>query len=132
MTWPVVEYGHQDPILTFNRYAITGVFVYRGSAIRQLAHMMIFGDNPNGEIFCVDADHLPNGGQDALRRLMFNDNGTPKTLLQLIREKNAAQGREAAPRADLRIGAGADGQLFILNKRDGVIRVLVPDSAAAR
>ena len=63
---------------------------------------------------------------------MFNDNGMPKTLLQLIREKNAAQGKEAALRADLRIGAGADGQLFILNKRDGVIRLLVPDSATSR
>jgi hypothetical protein len=132
LTWPVVEYGHQDPILPFNRYAITGVFVYRDSAIRQLAHMMIFGDNPNGEIFCVDADHLPNGGQDTIRRVMFNDKGTAKTLLQLIREKNAAQGKEAAPRADMRMGMGTNGQLFILNKRDGIIRLLVPDRSAKR
>ena len=74
----------------------------------------------------------PNGGQDAIRRIMFNDKGTRKTLLQLIREKNAAQGKEAAPRADMRIGVGPNGQLFILNKRDGVIRLLVPDRATAR
>ena len=132
MTWPVVEYDHRDPILGFNRYAITGVYIYRGTAIRQLEHLMIFGDNPNGELFCVDADHLPAGGQSAIRRLLFDDNGTPRTLLQLIREKNAVQGKEAALRADLRIGSGADGQLFILNKRDGVIRLLVPSSATAR
>ena len=59
----------------------------------------------------------------------FNDKGTPKTLLQLIREKNAAQGKDAAPRADMRMGVGPDGQLFILNKRDGVVRLIVPDSA---
>ena len=132
LTWPVVEYDHRDPILVVNRYAITGVFVYRGTGIRQLEHLMIFGDNPSGEIFYVDADNLPNGGQSAIRRFMFNDKGTRKTLLQLIREKNAAQGKEAALRADLRMGVGPNGQLFILNKRDGVIRLLVPDSATAR
>ena len=87
---------------------------------------MIFGDNPSGEIFYVNADNLPNGGQDAIRRILFNDKGTPKTLLQLIQEKNAAQGKTPAPRADLRFGRGPNGQIFVLNKRDGVIRLLVP------
>jgi len=73
-----------------------------------------------------------HGGQRAIRRLMFNDEGVHKSLLQLIREKNAAQGKEAAPRADMRMGVGPGGQLFILNKRDGVIRLLVPDRALAR
>jgi hypothetical protein len=132
MTWPVVEYDHRDPIFGVNRFAITGVLVYRDHAIRQLENLMIFGDNPSGEIFYVDAGHLPNGGQSAVRRLMFNDNGMLKTLLQLIREKNAAQGREAAPRADMRMGVGTSGQLFILNKRDGIIRLLVPDRATKR
>jgi glucose/arabinose dehydrogenase len=130
LTWPVVEYDHRDPLLPFNRFAITGVFVYRGTAIRQLQHLMIFGDNPNGELFYVDADHLPEGGQSAIRRIMFNDHGVSKTLLQLIREKNAIQGKEAALRADLRIGAGTDAQVFILNKHDGIIRLLVPDRAS--
>ena len=94
--------------------------------IKQLQNLMIFGDNPSGEIFYVNADKLPAGGQDPIRRIMFNDKGTNKTLLQLIREKNAAQGKPAAPRADLRMGRGPDGQIFILNKRDGVIRLLVP------
>lgn len=129
MTWPVIEFDHRDPLL--QRVAITGVYVYRGTAIPQLAHLMIFGDNPSGEIFYVDADRLPQGGQSAIRRIMFNDKGTRKTLLQLIREKNAALGKEAAPRADLRMGVGPNGQLFILNKRDGIIRLLVPGSAAA-
>jgi hypothetical protein len=132
LTFPVVEFDHTDPLLV-TRYAITGVVIYRSNAIRQLQDLMLFGDNPNGEIFFVDADKLrSHSGQSGIRRLMFNDKGTRKSLLQLIREKNAAQGRDAAPRADMRLGVGPNGQVFILNKRDGVIRLLVPDSARSR
>ena len=54
-----------------------------------------------------------------------SDKGETKTLLQVIKEKNAQQGKMPATRADLRMGMGPNGQLFILNKRDGVIRLLV-------
>jgi len=47
-------------------------------------------------------------------------------LLQLIKEKNAAQGKMPAARADLRFGPGANGQIFVLNKQDGTIRLIVP------
>lgn len=124
LTYPIAEYDHRDPL--FTRAAITGVYAYRDNKIKALSNKLIFGDNPSGEIFYVDADNQPKGGQDAIRRIMFNDKGTSKTLLQLIREKNAAAGRPAAPRADLRLGMGPDGQLFVMNKRDGVIRVIVP------
>jgi hypothetical protein len=128
MTWPIVEFDHRDPL--FQRAAVTGVIVYRQTAIKQLAHLLIFGDNPSGQIFYVDADNLPNGGQAAVRQILFNDKGTRKTLLQLIVEKNTAQGKEPAARADLRFGEGPQGRIFILNKRDGVIRELVPDSTS--
>jgi glucose/arabinose dehydrogenase len=124
MTWPVAEYDHSDPLLT--RAAVTGVYVYRDKEIKQLQNLLIFGDNPSGEIFYLNADKLPAGGQDQIRRVLFNDKGTNKTLLQLIREKNAAQGKPPAPRADLRMGRGPRGQIFILNKRDGIVRLLVP------
>ena len=74
LTWPVAEFDHSDPILA-SRYAITGVVVYRGTAIRQLENLMIFGDNPNGEIFYVNADDLPQGGQSAIRRIMLQRQG---------------------------------------------------------
>jgi hypothetical protein len=124
MTWPVAEFDHTDPLL--NRAAITGVYVYRQGNVKQLQNLMLFGDNPSGEIFYLHADKLPTGGQDQLRRIMFDDKGTNKTLLQLIREKNTAQGKPAAPRADLRLGRGAGNQIFIMNKRDNTIRVFVP------
>jgi hypothetical protein len=100
--------------------------VYRQNEIKALANRLLFGDNPSGEIFHVTADKLPQGGQEAIRRVLFNDGGTRKTLLQLIQAKNTAQGKKPATRADLRFGPGPDGRVFILNKRDGVIRVLVP------
>jgi glucose/arabinose dehydrogenase len=125
VTYPIVEFDHTDPL--FQRsVAITGVFVYRESAIRQLTNKLIFGDNPSGELFYVDADNLPSGGQGAIRRILLDDNGTTKTLLQLIQEKNLSQGKPPAKRADMRINVGPEGKIFVLNKADGVIRQLVP------
>ena len=123
LTWPIVEFDHRDPL--FQRAAVTGVIVARQTAIRQLQNLLIFGDNPSGQIFYVDADTLPNGGQAAIRQILFNDKGSRKTLLQLIVEKNTAQGKEVAARADLRFGEGPQGRIFVLNKRDGIIREFV-------
>ena len=128
MTYPVVEYGQLDPLLQGNS-AVTGGVVYRHNAIRQLANLLIFGDNPSGEIFYVNADKLPEGGQDAVRRILFDANGESKTLLDLIKERNVKQGKPPATRADLRFGLGPDGQVFVLNKRDGMIRLLVADGS---
>jgi hypothetical protein len=127
MIYPIVEYGQIDPVLlpSANCAAIGGI-IYRQKAIPQLANLLIFGDNPSGEIFYVNADKLPNGMQDPIRRILLNDKGESKTLLQLVREKNMSQGKKPANRADLRFGEGPNGQVFILNKYDGVIRLLVP------
>jgi hypothetical protein len=124
VTYPIVEFDHTDPL--FQRsVAVTGVFAYRDAAIPQLRNKLLFGDNPSGEIFYVDADHLPKGGQDSIRRVLFDDNGTTKTLFQLIQEKNRSQGRAPAKRADMRFNVAADGRIFVMNKMDGVIRMLV-------
>jgi hypothetical protein len=125
VTYPIVEYGQLDPLFQPNSAAIGGL-IYRQTKLPQLTNLLLFGDNPSGEIFYVNADNLPNGGQDPIRRVLLNDNGASKTFLQVIKEKNAAQGKPAATRADLRFAEGPDGQIFLLNKRDGIIRVLVP------
>ena len=125
VTYPIVEYGQLDPLLQSSS-AVTGVYVYRRSEIPQLANLVLFGDNPSGEVFYFSADKLPRGGQSSIRRILFNDNGVSKTLLELIKEKNVKQGKMPATRADLRFGLGPDGQILILNKRDGTIRLLVP------
>ena len=126
-----MEYGQLDPLLQ-SQSAITGVHVYRSDAIPQLANLVLFGDFPSGEMFYIQADQLPGGGQDAIRRILLNDGGESKTLLQVIREKNVRQGKPPVTRADLRYAAGPDDQVFLLNKHDGTIRLLVPDAVASR
>ena len=124
ITYPTVEWGQPDPLLQ-SQSAATGVVAYRHDAIPQLTNRLLFGDFPAGEIFWVSADDLPEGGQDAIRRVLIRDGGARRTLLELIQAENAAQGREPATRVDLRLAAGPDGRLFLLNKHDGVIREVV-------
>jgi len=125
VTYPVAEYGQPDPLLQ-SQSAATGVHVYRANAVPRIANMVLWGDNPSGEVWAISADDIPNGGQAPIRRVLLNDRGTPKTLLQLIRERNAQQARGPAGRADLRLGSGPEGQAVLLNKQDGVVRMLVP------
>lgn len=125
LTFPIVEYAQIDPLF-LPTVAITMGPVYRRNTIPQLANLLLFGDNPSGEVFYLKADQLPSGGQDAIRRVLFNYNGeSARTLLDLVRAKNVEQGKTPATRVDLRFGQGANGEIFLLNKRDCVIRMLV-------
>ena len=124
ITYPVAEYGQLDPLLQRSA-AVTGVVVHREGTIPQLQDRVLFGDFPSGEIFHIDADDLPAGGQNAMGRVLFRDGGESKTLLQLIQAKNAEQGRNIATRSDLHFGTGPGGRVFVLNKQDGVIREIV-------
>lgn len=125
MIFPIVEFDHTDPLFPSSRLAATGIYAYREKEMKQLTGMLIFGDNPSGEIFYLNADKLPAGGQ-AFHRVLFNDHGQTKTLLQLVKEKNAHEGRPSVIRADLRMGVGPKGQIFVMDKYDGTIRLLVP------
>jgi hypothetical protein len=125
MTYPIAEYGQVDPLLQ-NQSAASGLVVYRGKEIPQLANLLLFTDNPSGELFYVSADKLPSGGQDPIRRVVFGSEGDFKTFLQLIQAKNQSQGKKPAPRADLRLILGPANQIFMINKGDGTIRVITP------
>ena len=122
-TYPVVEYGQPDPLLQPSS-AATGLVVYRDDLIPQLANLVLFGDNPSGEVFFFDADTLPSGGQASIRRVLLRSGGETKTLLEMIQHANQVQGRDVAQRADLRFGSGPSGHVYLLNKRDGIIRRL--------
>ncbi len=127
MTYPIVEWDQLDPILLPNNSSSSvGVIVYRSTRVPQLTNRLLFGDMPAGELFHVSADDLPKGGQDAIRRVLFvTAPGTaPRKFLEIIQEKNKAQGKNPATRADLRFDANAAGQIFLLNKADGTLRVI--------
>ena len=125
ITYPIAEYGQLDPLLQ-PRSAAGGVMVYRDDAIPQLQGRVLFADFPQGELFHLAADDLPDGGQDAIRRVLLRDGDDTKRLLELVVAKTEEQGREPAVRVDLRLGAGPDGRVFLMNKHDGLIREIVP------
>ncbi len=126
VTFPVAEYGQLDPLLQPSS-AASGVHVYRDGDIPQLEGLVLFTDLPSGEILYIDADDLPNGGQAPIGRVLLDDEGVAKTVLEIVREKNADQGRPPATRVDLHLAAGPNGEVLLLNKHDGVVRMLVPD-----
>lgn len=127
VTYPVAEYGQLDPLFQ-PQSAASGVHVYRGTEIPQLADLVLFTDLPSGEILHVDADDLPAGGQAPIGRVLLNEGGEATTVLDVVRAKNLEQGRDPATRVDLHLAGGPDGQVFLLNKHDGVLRRLVPDT----
>ena len=123
VTYPIVEFDHVDPVFKAS-VAITGIVVYRGDAIPELKDKLLFGDIVSGEVFYVHADAPHDGGQDEIRRVLFSHEGETKTLLQLVQESGRQQELREITRADMRFGTGPDDQVFLLNKRDGVIRRL--------
>lgn len=123
MTFPIAEYAQSDPLLQ-NQSAASGLVVYRGTEIPALANGVLWCDLPSGEMFFVSADALPSGGQNVLRRILLNNGGKEQNILEVIRDRNAGMGKDAPRRVDLRIGEGPNGDVYLLNKADGVIRKL--------
>jgi len=124
VAYPIAEWDQNDPLMQ-NNSAASGLVVYRGTEVPQLANRVIFTDMPSGEIFQVSADQLPAGGQSPIRRVLINSSGAAKTMLAVVQEKNAAQGKKPATRVDLRINMGPENQIFLINKADGTIRVVL-------
>jgi glucose/arabinose dehydrogenase len=116
-TYPVAQYDHDEGS------AVVGGFVYRGTLLPQLQGKYVFGDLVNGRIFVVDVDELVQGSQAQVEELTLLRNGTPTTLLALL-------GNDF--RADLRFGLDDAGEIYLLTKRDGMVRMLVPEPSAGQ
>jgi len=124
--YPIAEYDHIDPLL-LRASAVSGLAVVRDSGVAEVENYILFGELLTGEMFAVPADkqNLYNG-QSENRRVLFDDgSGEAKTLLQMVQEEYSERGLEPPFRMDLRFGSGADNQVYILNKYDGIIRRLV-------
>ena len=134
VTYPVVEYDRHDPLFWLTGYvAVTGVVVCRECNVPQLNGKVLFGDVASGVLMYFPADGAPTrGGPESIRQVLLVDSagrrwagGRGKTLLKLVQEKRVAQGRDQpGHRVDLRFGTSASGDVFLITKRDGVIRRL--------
>ena len=120
-TYPIAEYMHYSSLGN----AVTTGPVYRGATIPALVGRLLFSDFVNGVPYTLDADNLPDGGQDAITELRLRVNGTELSFLDRIHQVNAA-----ATRADLRFGTDAAANVYFLDKQDSVIRRVVTTPVA--
>jgi hypothetical protein len=134
---PVAEWEHAvvlaphpsplPPGLALNSDAVTMGEVFRGAGIPQLDGMLMAGDNPKGVFYILDVDSDPlDGGGEGWSELIATDesSGQQKRLITMINEERALLGLPEANRADLRFSVNTPGEVFILNKQDGVLRML--------
>lgn len=116
--YPAAQYSHLDGA------AVVGGFVYRGSRVPQLRGQYVFGDIANGRVFHVPVSELlkvdvltATVPPAVVHELQLLSNGVPTTMIQQV----------AHQRVDLRFGTDADGEIYLLSKRDGMVRTLVPE-----
>ena len=130
--YPVAIYDHNEG------QAISGGFAYHGR-VEALHGKFVFGDLTRGRLFAAD-----------LAAMKAADDGIPRTVApveeiqlyvldasgrrvyvsfrELIERTNGA----TATRADLHLGQSRDGEIFVMSRQDGMIRMLVPDEGWER
>lgn len=123
---PVAAYSHSGFVqgATTGSRAITVGEVAIGTNIAGLDGNLLLGDFPNGIIYYFDPliDPLDGGSDGLTELLLLDESGQQVRLIDLIRE---TRNNNSLSRADLRFSLGTDGEVFILNKHDGVIRRLI-------
>ncbi len=130
-TYPVAIYDHNDGV------AVSGGFAYHGR-IPQLRGKFVFGDVNRGRIFAADLaamkaadDGVPITVAPVEEIQLYYRNAAGERVYTSFRELvERAMGATMA-RTDLHISQSGDGELFLTSRQDGMIRMLVPDSAEA-
>jgi hypothetical protein len=128
-TYPVAIYDHSEG------NAISAGFAYHGR-IAALRGKFVFGDIQRGRVFAAD-----------LAEMKKADDGIPQTVAAVeevqLYVRDARGNRDYvsfrdlvertmggnATRADLHLSRTGDGELLLTSRQDGMIRMLVPDSA---
>lgn len=116
-TYPVAAFDHNPPpghpLCSDSGHAISGGFVYRGSALPALRGKYVFTDLVDGRIFYTDARDMRRGQPMAqIRQLMvYTSDGVRTTMRDLVGNN----------RVDLRIGRDAEGELYLIAKANGKI-----------
>lgn len=116
-TYPVAQYDHDiPPGPQFYAVAITGGFVYRGTAIPELIGQYVFADFGNdGRFFHVPVDDLVNGKQAKIKELRLFQGNLESSFLEII----------GNTRSDVRFGIDLDRELYVTSKSDGKVRKIV-------
>ena len=121
-TYPIAEYFHYGSIGN----AVTAGPVYRGSGLPDLYGRLIFSDFVTGTPYTIDASGLSQGTEVPITQLRVRSGGVEMSFLSIIQQINPS-----ATRADLRYGTDAEGQIYFLDKQDGVIRRIQMPAAAS-
>jgi hypothetical protein len=124
--YPVAMYDHDEG------RAISGGFVYTGK-IAALRGKYVFGDVQRGRVFVADVAALKKADDGVPRtvapieevQLFVRDAGGTRTNVSFQELVDKTMGTKLT-RADLHIGVGRDGELFLTSRQDGWVRMLVP------
>ncbi len=108
LMYPVIQFDHDEGS------AVSGGFVYRGSSLRDLFGMYVFGDLGGGRVLLAKAASFVPGKPAEITELQLVSRGRRTTLSKIV----------GSPRVDLHLGSDAAGEIYLLSKTDGVIRRL--------
>jgi hypothetical protein len=130
-TYPVAIYDHGEG------QAVTGGFAYHGR-IEALRGKFVFGDIVRGRLFAADLaamkaadDGIPRTVAPVEEVQLYTRNSLGERTFVSFRELVERANGATAARADLHISRTRDGELLLTSRQDGMIRMLVPDDAAA-
>lgn len=104
-TDPVIQYDHDEGS------AVSGGYVYSGSAVEELKGKYIFGDISLGTLFYTEIKDVIAGEQAPIYRLDVSFDGAVTDLVTVTGSK----------RVELRIGVDQAGELYILTKSNGKV-----------
>jgi hypothetical protein len=127
--YPVAIYDHNEGV------AITGVFPYHGR-IEALRGKLIFGDVNRGRLFATDIaaakaanDGVPETVAPIEEIQLYVRGSDGQRIYTSFRELVEGAMGTSLSRTDLHLGRSRDGEIFLTSRQDGMIRMLVPDSA---
>lgn len=130
-TYPVAAYDHDEG------RSVTDGFAYHGR-IAALNGKFVFGDIQNGRVFASDLAALKKADDGIPRTVapieeiqLYIRDASGKRVDVSLRDLIEMKMGMSMPRADLHISRTRDGELLLTSRQDGMIRMLVPDGAAA-
>ena len=127
-TYPVVAYDHNappdHPCGADVGHAVSGGFVYRGNAVRELRGKYLFADLVDGRVMYTEEREMRRGAAPATihELTLFDESGREVTTPILAGDA----------RVDLRFGRDGSGELYLLAKANGKVWKVVGTRTVAK